>query len=315
MTAAARHLTPVTLELGGKSPCIVDKDADLDVTANRIVVVRGRAAAAAAALLLRSPFLPLVYRVFASLQGKALNAGQVCLSPDYVLAHRDVVDRLTDKMVAAAKRMYCAGSSGSGAGAGSCDMRASPDFGRIVNSRHFARVKALLDGAGGRVVFGGETDADSNYIALTLIREPKLDSAVMKEEIFGPLLPIVAVDDVEAAMAFVRARPKPLALYVFTGSSSTASRVLEGTSSGGAVVNDCILHNAVSDMPFGGVGPSGMGAYHGESESRMRLSQGDHQRLCWALGVDCTCLLSSSVCVLYHWSPSAVPVHSFVSLR
>lgn len=209
------------------------------------------------------------------LQGKALNAGQVCLSPDYVLAHRDVVDRLTEKMVAAAKRMYCAGSAAGGAGAGSssssssssCDMRGSPDFGRIVNGRHFARVKALLDGAGGRVVFGGESDASQNYIALTLIREPKLESAVMKEEIFGPLLPIVAVDDVEAAMAFVRARPKPLALYVFTGSSSTANRVLEGTSSGGAVVNDCILHNAVSDMPFGGVGPSGMGAYHGEPQA------------------------------------------------
>lgn len=207
----------------------------------------------------------IIHTHLACLQGKALNAGQVCLSPDYVLAHKDVVDRLTEKMVAAAKRMYCSGSgSSSGSGAGACDMRSSPDFGRIVNGRHFARVKSLLDGAGGRVVFGGETDAASNYVALTLIREPKLEAPIMKEEIFGPLLPILSVEDVDAAMAFVRARPKPLALYVFTGSSRTANRVLEGTSSGGAVVNDCILHNAVSDMPFGGVGPSGMGAYHGE---------------------------------------------------
>jgi len=175
----------------------------------------------------------------------------VCLAPDYVLAHRDVVESLTEKLKATATKFYGA------------DMRASPDFGRIVNDRHFRRVKAMLDSAGGRVVHGGDTDASSNYVGLTLIREPELDAPVMRDEIFGPLLPILSVRDMEEAVRFVNARDKPLALYVFTGSSRTARRVLASTSSGGAVVNDAIMHNAVSDIPFGGVGPSGMGAYHG----------------------------------------------------
>lgn len=183
-----------------------------------------------------------------------MNAGQVCLSPDYILAHKEVVEPLTEALIAAARRMYGA------------DMKASPDFGRIVNDRHFKRVKSMLDGAhGGKVVLGGsgECDASQNYVPLTLIREPKKESAVMSDEIFGPLLPILSVGSVDEAISFVNSRPKPLALYIFGQSSSTVDKILSSTSSGGAVVNDAILHNAVSDLPFGGVGPSGMGAYHG----------------------------------------------------
>ena len=221
LEAAAKHLTPVTLELGGKSPVIVAADADLDVAAARIVV------------------------------GKCVNAGQICVAPDYILADAAIVEPLTAKLADAARRMYGA------------DMASSPDFGRVVNGRHFARLQALLaSNGGGRVAYaGGTPDAASKFMPLTLIREPAHDSPLLREEIFGPLLPILAVASVDAAVAYVNARPKPLALYVFSRSSATTADVLARTSSGGAGVNACVFQQAVG--PFGGVGPSGMGAYHG----------------------------------------------------
>lgn len=220
MEAAAKHLTPVTLELGGKCPAIVAEDADIELTAKRLVM------------------------------GKCMNAGQVCLAPDYILAHKDVADRLSDALARAAHSFY--GDS----------MRDSRDFGRIVNERHFDRLMRLLDGHGGRVTFGGDSDKSQRYIGLTIVRDPATDSALMTEEIFGPLLPLLTVPSVDAAIAFVNKRDKPLALYVFTGSTATADRVLRETTSGGAVVNDTTMHKANTCLPFGGVGASGMGAYH-----------------------------------------------------
>ncbi len=222
MAAAARHLTPVTLELGGKSPTIVDRDCDLDMAAGRIVF------------------------------GKMINAGQTCVAPDYVLVHRDVERELLDKLAAVVRTRY------------GDDPAASPDFGRIVNDRHLERLAGLLEGGGYEsVVCGGKVDHASRYVAPTVLAGVSLDAPVMTEEIFGPILPVVAVDSVDEAIEIVNSRDKPLALYVFTRSKITADRVLRSTSSGGACINDAATHLLVEALPFGGVGPSGMGAYHG----------------------------------------------------
>ncbi len=222
MRAAAEHLTPVTLELGGKSPCIVDRSADLRVAARRIV------------------------------WGKFFNAGQTCVAPDYVLVHEAVEEALIEKMVEAVLAFFGE------------DPKLSPDFGRIVNDRHLQRLEALLR-SGGRVAAGGVVDGEARYIAPTILREVDPGSALMEEEIFGPLLPVLSVPDVEAAIAFVNGRDKPLALYVFAEDRQVQQDVLDRTSSGGAVVNHVILHLSVPDLPFGGVGGSGMGAYHGKT--------------------------------------------------
>ena len=219
MTAAARHLTPVTLELGGKSPCIVDRDVDLDVAVRRIA------------------------------WGKFYNAGQTCVAPDYVLVHHDVHDRFLDALVGTIRRFY------------GDEPKASPDYARIVNVRHHRRLSRLLDS--GRIVLGGETDEASRYIAPTVQREVPLDSPVMSEEIFGPILPVLPVGSVDDAIRFVNAREKPLALYVFSSRPEAQQRVISRTSSGGAAINHVWLHLAVPGLPFGGVGESGMGAYHG----------------------------------------------------
>lgn len=223
MQAAAKHLTPVVLELGGKSPTIVTADADLDVAAHRIM------------------------------WGKHLNAAQTCIAPDYVLAEASIRDRLVDKMVGVLDEFLGA------------DPKASPDYGRIINERHFARLKGLLDSSGGTVVAGGETDEATKYIAPTIIVDPDLDAPIMNEEIFGPLLPVLSVGSVDEAIDFVNDRPKPLALYIFSGSGDTSEQILQSTSSGGACVNHTILHMTSPVMPFGGVGPSGMGSYHGKA--------------------------------------------------
>jgi aldehyde dehydrogenase (NAD+) len=222
MRAAAENLTPVTLELGGKSPVIVDATANLEFAAAHI------------------------------LSGKCMNAGQVCLSPDYVLVDRTVQAGLTDKLKAAITKFY------------GDDPAASADFGRIVNKHHFARVKKLLDGAGGTIAAGGAAVERDLYVAPTLIVDPPPTSKIMQEEIFGPLLPIVGVDSIEEAISIVNSRPKPLALYIFSSSSANTSKILANTSSGGACVNETVLHNGCSELPFGGVGISGMGAYHGK---------------------------------------------------
>lgn len=221
MKAAAEHLTPVTLELGGKSPCIVDEDVDLDVAARRIV------------------------------WGKFFNAGQTCVAPDYVLVHERIEQRFLDKIKQTIKDFF------------GDDPKQSGDFARIVNERHHARLSKLL--ANGEAVTGGQTDVSERYIAPTVLKNVKPDSAVMQEEIFGPILPVIAVPGVESAIEFINGRDKPLALYVFTNDKQRAERVIEQTSSGGACINDVVTHLACPELPFGGVGPSGMGAYHGRA--------------------------------------------------
>lgn len=220
--AAAEHLTPVTLELGGKSPVIVDHDADLKVAASRIA------------------------------WGKFLNAGQTCVAPDHLLVHESRVAELTDRLAQTIASMY------------GVDPQASPDYARIVNDRHFARLEHLL-GAGATVAFGGDRDAADRYIAPTLLTELAADAPVMQEEIFGPLLPIVPVADVDDAIARVNAGDKPLALYAFSQSQQTLDHVVAHTSSGGVALNHVVLHLMPPGLPFGGVGESGTGAYHGRS--------------------------------------------------
>jgi aldehyde dehydrogenase (NAD+) len=221
MTAAAKHLTPVTLELGGKSPVIVDAAADLDATARRIV------------------------------WGKFFNAGQTCVAPDYVLVHRSVEERLIDKLKRCVRDFFGE------------DPRQSKDYGRIINERHHRRLTALLDD--GEAACGGQGDVATRYLAPTILRKVSPSSRLMAEEIFGPLLPVLPVDSIDQAIEFVNDRPKPLALYVFTENGDTAEKVLHSTSSGGACVNDTMMHLSVPDLPFGGVGESGMGAYHGKT--------------------------------------------------
>lgn len=224
MAAAAEHLTPVTLELGGKSPAIVDRSANLAATARRIVF------------------------------GKFVNAGQTCVAPDHVLVDEAVEDELVSLMAAAITDFYGA------------DPSESADYGRIVNDRHLARLRRLLDGGGyDAVAAGGTVDADARYIAPTVLRGVALDAPVMGEEIFGPILPVVPVVSLDEAVEVVNRGAKPLALYVFAEDEEAVESVLERTSSGGVCVNHTLMHLAVPDLPFGGVGPSGMGAYHGKA--------------------------------------------------
>ena len=224
--AAAEHLTPVTLELGGKSPVIVDRDANLDVAAKRIA------------------------------WGKLLNAGQTCVAPDHVLVHEAVHDQLVEGIARATRAMYGE------------DPARSPDYARIVNERHFDRVVRLIDDAGpsGRVATiasGGERVRENRYIAPTVLTDVADDAPVMDEEIFGPVLPVVAVADVDAAIARVNAGDKPLALYAFSESKTTLDHIVATTSSGGVALNHVVLQLASPSLPFGGVGESGYGAYHG----------------------------------------------------
>ncbi|MER5863186.1 aldehyde dehydrogenase family protein [Kitasatospora sp. NPDC002040] len=220
LAAAAKNLTPVTLELGGKSPVVVDTDTDLAVTARRIV------------------------------RGKFLNAGQTCVAPDYVLAVGDTAGRLTEELAAAVLEAY------------GDDPSVDPEYGRIVNTRHFDRLTALL--GEGRTVAGGDHDRDTRYLAPTVLAEVSPQAAVMQSEIFGPILPVLAVPDLDAAIAFVNERDKPLALYAFTESERTKQRLTGETSSGALVFGLPVSHLAVPELPFGGVGESGMGRYHGE---------------------------------------------------
>jgi aldehyde dehydrogenase (NAD+) len=218
MAAAAPTLTPVTLELGGKSPVIVTADADIDVAARRIAWV------------------------------KLINSGQTCIAPDYVLADRAIADELAAKIVQNIDRFRSADEDKSL---------------RIVNSRQFDRLVGLIRSTGGVVVAGGGSDRARLHLEPTVIVNPAADEPVMTEEIFGPILPIVPVDSVEAAVKYINAKPKPLALYVFEKSPSVARRIIDAVPSGGAVVNHVAMHHVVPQLPFGGVGASGIGAYHG----------------------------------------------------
>lgn len=219
MRAAAEHLTPVTLELGGKSPAFVDRGADLAVVADRLV------------------------------RGKFLNAGQTCVAPDYVLTDPETAAALEPALAGAVEALF------------GTDPAASGEYGRIVNERHFDRLDGLLDS--GRVVVGGSTDRTTKYIAPTVLADVDPASPVMREEIFGPILPIVTVPGLDEAVDFINDRDKPLALYVFTESDETRRRIAVETSSGGLGYGLPLAHLTVSDLPFGGVGESGMGNYHG----------------------------------------------------
>jgi aldehyde dehydrogenase (NAD+) len=220
LEAAAKHLTPVTLELGGKCPTYVADDADLEVAARRII------------------------------WGKFTNAGQTCVAPDYVLASRPTLEALKPLLVKAIRDSF-------GEDASTCDH-----YGRIVDDRHFRRVTALVDPE--RVVCGGRSDAVTRYVEPTIVDGVDPDSPVMREEIFGPVLPLLEVADVDGAIAFITGRHKPLALYVFTTDREIRRRFVRDTSSGALNFNVPLAHLAVPGLPFGGVGASGMGTYHGE---------------------------------------------------
>ncbi len=220
MEKAAKHLTPVTLELGGKSPVIVDKDAPIESTAKRIA------------------------------WGKFLNAGQTCLAPDYLLVQQNIKQPLVEALARQIDSFFGEIPSD------------SPDYARIINRTHIDRLAELTKS--GRICAGGEIDAVNRYIAPTIIDSVTLDDPIMKEEIFGPLLPIIEFDTIDDAFTIVARFPKPLALYLFTPNKKTQRRVIRSTSSGAAVINDTVIHIANYNLPFGGVGASGMGAYHGK---------------------------------------------------
>lgn len=224
MAAAAKHLTPVTLELGGQSPVIVDKDANLKLTAERLA------------------------------SGRWLNAGQTCIAPNHVFVHEDVEQELVDRLVGTLKKRY------------GKDPKTSPDYGRIVNERHTERIAGLI-AAGGydEVAYGGDSSVAERYIAPTILRGVKPDAPVMQEEIFGPVLPLITFSEISEPIAAINGGDKPLALYVFTKSEETADRVLSETSSGGAAVNDVLMQVMNGELPFGGVGESGQGSYHGRA--------------------------------------------------
>lgn len=224
MKAAAEHLASVTLELGGKSPVLVDADANLREAARKIA------------------------------WGKGLNGGQTCVAPDYVLVHTQVQDAFMDELKGAFQAYY---------GATPEARRASPDLARIINDRHFTRLQALLSGSSAQIVFGGETDEASRYVAPTILARVDPASSVMQEEIFGPLLPVLGVKDMDEAVAFVNARPKPLALYVFSRSRRNAEALVARTTAGGGCINDTVLHFAHTGLPTGGVNTSGFGKAHG----------------------------------------------------
>lgn len=220
MAQAAKNLTPVTLELGGKSPCIVDRTADLSLAARRIVF------------------------------GKFINCGQTCVAPDYVYCHASVKDAFVEALRKEIAAQY-----------GQAPL-ANEAYGKIVNQKHFDRLLGLLDPA--KTVIGGQTQPEALRIAPTVLDNVTWDDAVMGEEIFGPILPILTYESLDALMDTLRALPHPLALYIFTRDKKAARAVTTGLSYGGGCVNDTLVHLATSTMPFGGVGQSGMGAYHGK---------------------------------------------------
>lgn len=219
MAGAASTLTPVTLELGGKSPAIVAPDADLRTVARRLMWV------------------------------KLLNSGQTCIAPDYVLVHESVKGELLAELVRALEEQR--------AGA--------PGKLRIVNDRQYQRLSGYLDSTSGTILRGGDRDDADLSIAPTVVVDPGWEDALMREEIFGPILPVIGVRDLDEAVATVNARPKPLAVYVFSRSPSLARTIIDDVPAGGAVINHAAMHCMVPSMPFGGVGASGMGAYHGEA--------------------------------------------------
>ncbi|NXP23960.1 AL3B1 dehydrogenase, partial [Scytalopus superciliaris] len=220
MTAAAKHLTPVTLELGGKNPCYVSDTCDVANVARRVV------------------------------WGRFFNAGQTCIAPDYLLCTLEMQEKLLPALQEAITEFY------------GPNPQESPDFGRMVGDKQFQRVRALL--CSGRVAIGGQTDEAERYIAPTILVEVQPSDPIMQEEIFGPILPIVVVANMDEAIDFINARPRPLAVYAFSSNDKVVNWVLERTSSGGFCGNDTLMHVTLTSLPFGGIGNSGLGMYHGK---------------------------------------------------
>lgn len=218
--AAAKHLTPVCLELGGKSPCIVDTDIQLDYTAKRLI------------------------------WGKLINAGQTCIAPDYLLVDQRIKDALIEKIQYYLKQFF------------GDNPQESDSYARIINERHFDRLVGYLDQ--GTILTGGQHDRDNLYIAPTLIEDVDLNDPIMQDEIFGPILPIITYGNIREVIELINDRPKPLALYMFSKNDRKIDTVLQNTSAGGVTINDSLMHIANSNLPFGGVGDSGIGGYHGK---------------------------------------------------
>jgi aldehyde dehydrogenase (NAD+) len=223
MEAASKNLTPITLELGGKSPVIVDETANIKWAANRIT------------------------------WGKLLNVGQTCIAPDYVLVHASIKDELLEELEKCIVNFFGE------------DARTSDSYGRIINSNHFDRLSKILDIDAEYIIYGGLRDSKSKYIEPTILDIPHLDVATIKQELFGPILPIITYETLEEAKSIIETMPTPLALYLFTRSKRVKENIIKHTSSGGVCINDTIEHIVNPNLPFGGVGTSGMGDYHGKN--------------------------------------------------
>ena len=221
MEAAAKHLTPVTLELGGKTPCIVDADTNIEYSARRIT------------------------------WGKFMNAGQTCIAPDYLLVDQKIKPQLIDSIRKCIREFYGE------------QPFTSPDYGRIITSKHLNRLVEFLKD--GEIIIGGQSNWDQRYLAPTLLDGVSESAPVMQEEIFGPILPIFTYNDVDQAIAIINQRPKPLALYLFSRNKKLQARVIQSISSGSVCINDTIMQCGPPTLPFGGVGNSGMGRYHGKA--------------------------------------------------
>ncbi|KAF9997011.1 Aldehyde dehydrogenase [Entomortierella chlamydospora] len=223
MKAAAQHLTPLTLELGGKSPAFIDENANMDVVAKRIAF------------------------------GKTFNAGQTCVAPDYLLLTNKAEEKLVPALKKALVDMF------------GTNPQASADYPRIINNRHYHRLlNVLTENKSGNIVIGGQTDEKDLFIAPTVVSNVDREDKLMEDELFGPLLPLIRVTDVDDAIEYINSKDTPLALYVFSSNKKLSKKILDSTNSGGAVVNDTLMHVAEGSLPFGGVGPSGMGSYHGK---------------------------------------------------
>ena len=221
MEKAAKNLVPVTLELGGKSPCIVDKDAKLELAAKRIV------------------------------WGKFLNVGQTCVAPDYLCVHSSVKDKLLKLIVEEIHKQF------------GTEVKNSPDYPRVVNTASLNRLKEYIND--GEIYYGGNFDITELYMEPTILTNVDVDSNVMTEEIFGPILPVIEFDNIQDIISFINKREKPLALYYFSENKKSINNILRSTTSGGATINDTVIHVANGNLPFGGVGNSGMGSYHGKA--------------------------------------------------
>ncbi|MGL5713727.1 MAG: aldehyde dehydrogenase family protein, partial [Paraclostridium sp.] len=223
MEKASKNLTPITLELGGKSPVIVDKTANLDVGVGRII------------------------------WGKFSNTGQTCVAPDYILVHEDIYDLFIEKSISKIKDFY------------GNDPKNSNDYGKIVNERHMNRLKNILDIDKSKIVYGGKVCIEDRYIEPTLIANADFNDECMQDEIFGPIMPVIKYKSIEDIKFYLKKYEKPLALYVFSENKLFAEYVIENFTFGGGCINDTISHVASTNLPFGGVGTSGMGRYHGHS--------------------------------------------------